>query len=57
MKDGCPPIKEIEIQSTEQMQLWINVLNRRSIRDAKQIHQLAERVRELEKPWWKRVFQ
>ena len=53
--DGPPESgPRVEIETLEQAAFWIGVLHRRSVVDAREISRLAERVRRLELPWWRR---
>lgn len=54
---SCPEHpKEIAIESLDQAQFWINVLNRRSIRDIETINDLRHHLMVLEIPWWRRIW-
>jgi hypothetical protein len=46
-----PPIKTME-----EAERWIQILHRRSVRDAQEMVRLADRIRPLERPWWRRLL-
>jgi hypothetical protein len=48
------PISEWEIDSLEDAEFVINVLHRRTCRDAERMYEIEERLRKIERPWWKR---
>ncbi len=43
------------IEALEDARRWIGILHRRSIADLDRQNLLAERIRYLERPWWKRL--
>lgn len=44
----------IHVATIEQAEEWIRRLHRRTVEDAERISALAERVAELERPFWRR---
>lgn len=38
-----------------EIEFWINVLNRYSCRDSERFNKVEDRIRRLERPWWKRM--
>lgn len=44
------------VQTLDEARFWIQLAWRWSVQDSRRINELSERLRWLERPWWRRIW-